>query len=135
MKIRVVSNRDEIPSVNSHEIIVHMAFRPNNEDILNLVKACPKIIAIQVPASYIGSVSKSIKMFLDMQRIQLIEGSVWGHRTDRCDSYTIPLSMATRITEMRGYDVAWEVIRDRIVQEFKMDAGMVEFIFNNSSLN
>lgn len=128
MKIRVVSKREEIPSVDPKEIIVHLAFRPKNEDILNLVKACPKIEAIQVPASYIGSVSKSIKVFLDMERIQLIEGTVWGHRTDRCDSYTIPLSLTTRIKEMRSYGVVSKTIEEQIVQEFKIDAGMVEFI-------
>src|SRR5659263_610958 len=102
-----------------------------NEEILNLVKACPKIEAIQVPASYIGSVSKSIKVFLDMERIQLIEGTVWGHRTDRCDSYTIPLSLTKRKTKMRVDGVVSKRIEDGIEQEFKIDAGMVGFIMES----
>lgn len=66
-----------------------------------------------------------------MERIQLIEGAVWGHRTDRCDSYTIPLSLTTRIKEMRVDGVVSKTIEERIVQEFKIDAGMVGFIMES----
>ena len=38
MKIRVVSSREEIPALNPSERIVHMAFRPSNKDILELIE-------------------------------------------------------------------------------------------------
>jgi len=69
MKIRVVSSREEIFTLNSNERVVHMAFRPSNQDILALVETCPKIEVIQLPKSYRCTVSKSIEMFLEMQRI------------------------------------------------------------------
>jgi hypothetical protein len=78
MKIRVVSSREEIPTLNPNEHIIHLAFRPSNTDIFGLVEACPKIEAIQLPKPYMGTVSKSIEMFLGMQRIQLLEGDVLG---------------------------------------------------------
>ena len=52
MKIRVVSSREEISTLNPNERIIHLAFRPSNKDILTLVEACPKIEVIQLPTSY-----------------------------------------------------------------------------------
>ena len=87
MKIRVVSSKEEIFTLNPNERIVHLAFRPSNKDLFSLVETCPKIEVIQLPRSYGRTVSKSIEMFLKMQRIQLIEGDVWGHRKDINEYY------------------------------------------------
>jgi hypothetical protein len=81
MNIRVVSSREEIFTINPNERIVHLAFRPSNNDIFGLVETCPKIEVIQLPQSYKRTISKSIEMFLKKQRIQLTEGDVWGHGT------------------------------------------------------
>lgn len=132
MQIRVVSHRDEIPSLSPREFIIHLAFRPTNVDILNLVSACPKIEAVQVPPSYIGSVSRFSIMYLGARRIQLIEGTVWGHRKDLCDYYTIPSLVTTRIQEMRGFGVASEAIGEKLKNEFRMDAGMIGFLVNKT---
>ncbi len=78
MRIRVVSSREEIFTLNPNERIVHLAFRPSNKDIFGLVETCPKIEVIQLPKSYMRTVSRSIEMFLQMQRVQLLEGDVWG---------------------------------------------------------
>jgi hypothetical protein len=69
MKIRVVSSRGEIFTLNSSERSVHLAFRPSNKDNFGLVETCPKIEVIRLPKSYMSSVSKSIKMFLEMWKI------------------------------------------------------------------
>jgi hypothetical protein len=42
MKIGVVSSSEEISTLNPNEHIVHLAFRPSNKDIFELVEACPK---------------------------------------------------------------------------------------------
>ena len=89
MKIRVVSLKDEITSLNSDEQIVHLAFRPSDKDIFALVKTCPGIKAIHIPGSYEKTVSKSIKMFLEIQNIKLLVGDVWGHRKDINEYYEI----------------------------------------------
>ena len=78
MKIRVVSSREEIFTLNPNERIVHLAFRPSNKDVFGLVETCPKIEIIQLPKSYMATVSKSIEMFLEMQKIQLLEGRRMG---------------------------------------------------------
>jgi hypothetical protein len=93
MNIRVVRSKDKIFTLNSNERIIHLAFRPSNKDIFGLIEACPKIEVIQVPKSYMRTVSKYIEMFLEMQKIQLIEGDVWGHRKDINEYYRIPSSV------------------------------------------
>src|ERR1700690_58241 len=102
MKIRVVSSREEIITLNSNERIVHLAFRPSNKDIFGLVETCPKVEVIQLPQSYKRTVSKSIDIFLEMQRIQLIEGDVWGHRKDLNEYYDVPTSVIEMIKAMKN---------------------------------
>jgi hypothetical protein len=90
IKIRVISNKDEIREfnpkteigLNPNERHVHLTFRPSNKDIFRLVETCPKLEEIQLPRSYMATISGSIKMFLDLQKIQVKQGDVWGHRKD-----------------------------------------------------
>lgn len=89
MQIRVVSSRDEIPELKPNEQMVHIAFRPSNVDLLDIVKTCPRLRAIQVPPSYNKTLSRAIRLFLDMQGIDLLEGDVWGHRKDIDEYYMV----------------------------------------------
>src|SRR5665647_1288160 len=97
MKIRVVSSRNEILSLNSNEKVVHFAFRPSNKDVFLLVETCPKLEIIQLPKSYKRTLSRAIEMFLEMKKIQLLEGDVWGHRKDINEYYSLPHSVMTEI--------------------------------------
>ena len=81
MRIRIVSNQDEIVNVTG-EIAIHLAFRPSNKNIFAIVEGNKEVKAIQLPKSYMKTISESIKVFLNMQGIKLIEGDVWGHRKD-----------------------------------------------------
>ena len=89
MRIRVVSSKDEISHLNPNERIVHLAFRPSNVDFLDLMRSCPRLRAVQVPPSYHKTMSKAIKLFLEMQGIDLLEGDVWGHRKDIDEYYLV----------------------------------------------
>ncbi len=133
MKIRVVSSREEIFTLNSNERIVHLAFRPSNKDILGLVETCPKIEVIQLPKSYRRTVSKSIEMFLKMQRIQLVEGDVWGHRKDINEYYTVPSSVIEKIREMKLEGKSTEDIEAKVSRESKIDPEMVAYIINKGA--
>ncbi len=128
MKIRVVSSREEIFTLNPNERIVHLAFRPSNKDIFGLVETCPKVEVIQLPKSYMRTVSKSVETFLEMQRIQLLEGDVWGHRKDLNEYYTIPPSVIERITEMKIEGKSAEEIEASVSRERKLNPGMVAYI-------
>ena len=130
MRIRVVSSREEIFTLNPNEHIVHLAFRPSNRDILGLVETCPKIEVIQLPKSYMATVSKSIEMFLQMQRVQLIEGDVWGHRKDINEYYSIPSSVIEKIKEMKNEGKSTEEIEKRVSRESKLNPEMIAYILN-----
>jgi hypothetical protein len=133
MKIRVVSSREEIFTLNPNERIVHLAFRPSNKDIFSLVETCPKIEVIQLPKSYRRTVSKSIEMFLDMQRIQLIEGDVWGHRKDINEYYSIPTSVIEKIKQMKIEGKSSKDIEAKISRESKLNSEMVAYILNKET--
>ena len=128
MKIRVVSSREEISRLNPNERLVHLAFRPSNKDIFSLIESCPKIEVIQLPRSYMATVSKSIDMFLQMQRVQLLEGEVWGHRKDINDYYAIPSSVIENIKEMKIKGKATEEIKNTVARENKLNPVMVAYI-------
>lgn len=42
MKIRVVNSREEIFTLHSNELVVHLTFRPSNKDGFTLVETFPK---------------------------------------------------------------------------------------------
>ncbi len=133
MRIRVVSSREEIFTLNPNERIVHLAFRPSNKDIFGLVETCPKIEVIQLPKSYIRTVSKSIEMFLQMQRVQLLEGDVWGHRKDINEYYSIPSSVIEKIKEMKSEGKTSEEIEKKVSRESKLNPEMVSYILEKEA--
>jgi hypothetical protein len=89
MKIRIISSREEINSIRPNEKAVHLAFRASNVDFLNLLKKVPRLQMVQVPPSYMRTISKAIEVFLDMQGVKLLEGDVWGHRKDIDEYFTV----------------------------------------------
>ena len=133
MKIRVVSSREEIFTLNPNERIVHLTFRPSNKDVFGLVETCPKIEVIQLPKSYLATVSKSIEMLLEMQRIQLLEGDVWGHRKDLNEYYTVPYSVTEKIMEMKMEGKSAEDIEAKISRESKLNPEMIAYILSKEA--
>ncbi len=133
MKIRVVSSREEIFTLNPNERIVHLAFRPSNKDIFSLVENCPKIEVIQIPKSYRRTVSKSMEQFLGMQRIQLVEGDVWGHRKDINEYFTVPTSVIEKIKEMKTEGTPAERIEEKVARESKLNPEMVAYILKKEA--
>ena len=133
MKIRVVSSRDEIYTLNPNERIVHLAFRPANKDIFALVEACPKIEVIQVSKSYKSTISKSIELFLQMKRIQLIKGDVWGHRKDLNEYANIPDSVTEKIKELKSEGIPAERIEEKVSRETKLSHEMVAYILTKEA--
>jgi hypothetical protein len=135
MKIRVVSSRNEILSLNPNEKIVHFAFRPSNKDIFLLVETCPKLEVIQLPISYKRTVSRAIEMFLEMQKVQLLEGDVWGHRKDINEYYTIPPSIIAKIRSMKAEGIPGEIIAEKVAKDSKLNSKMVFYILNRRDLD
>jgi hypothetical protein len=79
------------------------------------------------------TVSKSIEMFLQMQRVQLIEGDVWGHRKDINEYYSIPSSVIEKIKEMKNEGKPSEEIEKKVARESKLNPEMVAYILNKEA--
>jgi Protein of unknown function (DUF1699). len=133
MRIRVVSSREEIFTLNPNERVVHLAFRPANKDVFALVETCPKLEVIQLPKSYMATVSKSIEMFLEMQRIQLIEGDVWGHRKDINEYYTVPSSVTEKIKDMESEGKLNEDIEAKVSRKYRINPKMVAYMMSKET--
>jgi len=131
MKIRVVSSKDEIASLSSDEQIVHLAFRPSDKDIFSLIKTCPGIKAIHVPSSYEKTISRSIRMFLDMQNIALLEGDVWGHRKDINEYYEIKKSVIDRINELKNEGNSEKDIFKKMKKETRLSQDLIRYLIKS----
>jgi len=107
---------------------VHVAFRPSNKDIFNIFEACPKIEAIQLPVSYMRTLSQSIMMFLKMQNVAVLEGDVWGHRKDLCEYRLIPPSVFEDIETMKQKRVDQDKIVHDVGAKYRLSPGFVEFV-------
>jgi hypothetical protein len=128
MKIRVVSSKEEISTLNENEEIVHLAFRPSNTDIFTLAMRCPKVRALHIPSSYKRTISSSAKMYLEMQGIELLEGDVWGHRKDINEYSEVSENVYQKIAEFRGDGVAEDTIVERMVRETRLSPDFIRFI-------
>ena len=128
MKIRVVSDKEEISTLSNDEEIVHLAFRPSNTDIFELVKRCPNVKALHIPSSYKRTISKAAKMYLDMENIDLLEGDVWGHRKDLNEYSEVSQNVYDRITEYKSEGISEDDITDKMVKETRLSAEFIRFL-------
>ena len=128
MKLRVVSSKNEIPDLNLNEKLVHLAFRPSNVDFLSLMKRCPRLRAIQVPPSYHKTMSKAIRVFLEMQGIDLLEGDVWGHRKDIDEYFMIDEVTVGEIEAMISSGVGIDETADQIQKKTRLAPDLIKYI-------
>ncbi len=128
MKIRVVSSKDEIDSLNLKEEMVHLTFRPSNKDIMILVNKCPNLKAIHVASSFMKTISESTKMFLKMQDISLLEGDVWGHRKDINEYYEINPAFFDKVKTFKSEGLSDSEIISRLERESRLDKDLITFL-------
>ncbi len=128
MRIRVVSSKEEINSLGKGEKIIHLAFRPSNKDIFELVQVCPNVRAIHIPSSYMRTVSDSTKMFLNMQGIALLEGDVWGHRKDINEYSEIRPEVFDRIQELKVEGLSESDLLNRLGRETQLSKDLIKFL-------
>jgi hypothetical protein len=128
MRIRVVSSKEEIGSLDKGEKIIHLAFRPSNKDIFALVQSCPNVKAIHIPNSYIRTISNSMKMFLNLQGITLLEGDVWGHRKDINEYSEIKPEVFDRIEEHKKEGLSESALLDRLGRETHLSKDLLNFL-------
>lgn len=82
IKFRVVKTRKGLEELQMTEQNVHLAFRPSGKDFVRLLEKCPRVRKIQLPGSYYKTISGFTIAMLKLQKIELLKGDVWGHRSD-----------------------------------------------------
>lgn len=132
MKIRVVSSKEEIETLSPNEEIIHLAFRPANTDIFAIVQKCPQVKAFHIPTSYKKTISNSIKMFLKMQNIELLEGDLWGHRKDINEYSEVSPHVYDHIKQYRENGMAEEDIIEKLIRETRLSPDFIEFLVNKN---
>ncbi len=128
MRLRVVSSKNEIFELSPNEMMIHLAFRPSNVDFLNLMKRCPRLRAIQVPPSYHKTMSKAMKLFLEMQGVDLLEGDVWGHRKDIDEYFVVEEGAVEEIGNMIAKGESIEDTTSRIQKKTRLAPDLIKYI-------
>jgi hypothetical protein len=128
MRLRVISSRNEISSLNPNEKAVHMAFRASNVDFLNLMQKCPRLRIIQVPPSYRKTMSNAIQVFLEMQGIDMLEGDVWGHRKDLDEYFTVDDSTLEEIRALVAGGASADEVADQIQKKARIGSELIKYI-------
>ncbi|NPV62150.1 MAG: DUF1699 family protein [Methanotrichaceae archaeon] len=128
MKIKVISKREEIDSIRPNEKAVHLSFRASNLDFLNLLQKAPRLQMIQTPPSYMKTMSDAIKVFLDMQGVELLEGDVWGHRKDLDEYYTVDNATMEEIHTLAASGVGMEDVTNEVQKKTKLGSDLIKYI-------
>lgn len=128
MKLRVVSARNEIPNINPNERMIHLAFRASNVDIINLMQRCPRIRMIQVPRTYKRTMSNAIKIFMDMESIELLQGDVWGHRKDLDEYFTIEDATLNEIRSLAAKGASMNDVAAQVQKKARIGVDLIKYI-------
>jgi len=134
MRIRVVSSRNEITNLNPNEKMVHLAFRASNVDFLNLMQRCPRLRAIQVPKSYLKTMSDAIHGFLEMQGIELLEGDVWGHRKDLDEYFTVDTTTMEEIRSLASTGANLDDVTSQIQKKARLGPDLIKYIAKSKAM-
>jgi len=105
-----------------------MAFRASNVDYLNLLQQVPRIQMIQVPPSYMKTMSKAVEVFLEMQGVKLLEGDVWGHRKDLDEYFTIEDATIEEIHTLADSGASIDTVADQIQKKARIGPDLIKFI-------
>jgi Protein of unknown function (DUF1699) len=124
----IISSREEINSIRPNEKAVHMAFRASNVDFLNLIQKAPRLQMVQVPTSYMKTMSNAIEVFLDMQGIELLQGDVWGHRKDLDEYFTVEDATIEEIRSLAAGGASMDDVTDKIQQKTRLNPDLIKFI-------
>ncbi len=105
-----------------------MAFRASNVDFLSLIQKAPRLQMVQVPPSYIKTMSKAIEVFLELQGIKLLEGDVWGHRKDIDEYFTVPDAALKAIKSMNKEGATSDEIVKEVQKTTKLGKELVKYL-------
>ena len=128
MRLRIVSSRDEISELNANERMVHLAFRPSNVDLLSLLRRCPRLRVVQIPPSYHKTMSGAVRLFLEMQGVDLLKGDVWGHRKDIDEYFEVNEETVEEIESLITQGANLEDTTNTIQNKTRLGKDMIKYI-------
>jgi Protein of unknown function (DUF1699). len=128
MRLRIVSSRDEISELNANERMVHLAFRPSNVDLLSLLRRCPRLRVVQIPPSYHKTMSGAVRLFLEMQGVDLLKGDVWGHRKDLDEYFEVNEETVEEIESLIIQGANLEDTTNTIQNKTRLGEDMIKYI-------
>ena len=128
MRLRIVSSRDEISELNANERMVHLAFRPSNVDLLSLLRRCPRLRVVQIPPSYHKTMSGAVRLFLEMQGVDLLKGDVWGHRKDLDEYFEVNEETVEEIESLITQGANLEDTTNTIQNKTRLGEDMIKYI-------
>jgi len=124
----VVSSKKEISDLNRNEQVVHLAFRASNMDVMNLVRTCPRLKAVQIPPSYYQTMSKAAQQFLELQGIEILKGDVWGHRKDIDEYYSVSEKVIDRIASLMAEGYSIDETVKKVHRETKLSEDLIRYL-------
>ncbi|MFB3766123.1 MAG: DUF1699 family protein [Methanotrichaceae archaeon] len=136
MRLRIVSERIEIPKLNPDEKMIHLDFKASNVDILNLMQRCPRLRVIHVSPSYRKAMSNALQVFLDMQGIELLEGDIWDSPDTMGDFGGYLIVDDTTLEEIRvmaakGLDI--DEVTAQVQKKIKVSSDLIAYIVRISA--
>ena len=129
MKIKIVNSKEEITKLDPRERVIHLTFPLTTVALLELIKRCPQLEAIEVPPYRYRTMFKSSRCLLDVRGVRVFPALIQGHRTDHAEYITVDEgSILQRAGELRAEGLDSGKIVAKVAEESKVSSGLVEFI-------
>jgi len=132
MRLRIVSERNELPKLNPDEKLIHLDFRATNVDILNLMQRCPGLKMIQATPFCRKAMSNALQVFLAMQGIDLLEGDVCDDKNNFDGYFTIDDAVLGEIRALAAEGLSINEVAARIQKDAIISADLVKYIMELS---
>jgi len=133
MRLRIISSKREIGTLDPTEEHVHLTFRPSNADVVALIQACPNLKVVHIPDSYKKTMSKSANMFLSANNIKLLVGDVCGHRKDINQYYTVSEAIILEILNHQKNGIQRSEVVRRVNRNFRLSPDLINHIIDTNN--
>jgi hypothetical protein len=75
--------------------------------------------------------SNAIKVFLDMQGIELLQGDVWGHRKDLDEYFTVEDTTVEEIRSLADSGTTLDAVADQIQKKARIGPELIKYVAKN----
>jgi len=75
--------------------------------------------------------SNAIKVFLEMQGIELLQGDVWGHRKDLDEYFTVEDATIEEIRSLADSGTTLDAVADQIQKKARIGPELIKYVAKN----